>query len=64
MFYFLTELRDVFFVFNIFRYITFRAAMAAVTTFFLCVVFGPRVTQYLRDKKIKETGSFNAGADK
>lgn len=54
MFYFLSEFRDIFFGFNIFRYITFRTGMAAVTTFLLCVVFGPYVINKLRSKRIQE----------
>lgn len=54
MFYYLTEFRDIFFAFNIFRYITFRAAMAAVTTFLLCIALGPPVTRYLKRRKIQE----------
>lgn len=54
MFYYLTQWRDVFFALNIFRYITFRAAMAAVTTFLLCIVFGPLFTRYLKKRKIRE----------
>ena len=41
MFYFLSHFRFEFFPLNIFKYITFRAGMAAVTTFLLCVVLGP-----------------------
>ncbi len=54
MFYFLSELKDVFFGFNVFRYITFRASMAAVTTFLICVIFGPFFTKVLKKKKIQE----------
>ena len=54
MFYYFTQLRNLFFAFNIFKYITFRAAMAAVTTFLLCVIFGPFVIRYLKEKKIQE----------
>ena len=54
MFYFLTELRELFFGFNIFKYITFRAAMSAVTTFFLCISAGPFFTRFLLQKKIHE----------
>lgn len=54
MFYFLSDFKDVFFGFNVFRYITFRAAMAAVTTFLICVVFGPIFTRMLKEKKIRE----------
>ncbi len=41
-------LRDVFFGFNVFKYITFRAAMAALTAFILSVFMGGRVIRMLR----------------
>lgn len=54
MFYFLSDLKEFFFAFNVLKYITFRAAMAAMTTFLFCIVFGPRITQILKDKKFRE----------
>ena len=54
MFYYFSELRHLFFGFNIFKYITFRAAMAAVTTFALCVIIGPIFTRYLHARQIRE----------
>lgn len=54
MFYYLSELRDVFFGFNIFKYITFRAGMAAVTTFLLCVILGPFFIRQLKNLSIRE----------
>ncbi|HSA31098.1 MAG TPA: phospho-N-acetylmuramoyl-pentapeptide-transferase [Candidatus Omnitrophota bacterium] len=54
MFYYLSQFKDFFFGFNVLKYITFRAAMAALTTFLLCMVFGPAVTRFLKEKKIKE----------
>src|SRR3989338_781770 len=54
MFYYLSELRDVFSGLNIFRYITFRAALAGLTTFLLCVVFGPLIIERLRKMKVRE----------
>ncbi|HSV43620.1 MAG TPA: phospho-N-acetylmuramoyl-pentapeptide-transferase, partial [Candidatus Bathyarchaeia archaeon] len=54
MLYFFSQLRDVFFGFNIFKYITFRAAMAAVTTFLVCILLGPVFTRFLKEKKIRE----------
>ncbi|MCR4337949.1 MAG: phospho-N-acetylmuramoyl-pentapeptide-transferase [Candidatus Omnitrophica bacterium] len=54
MFYYLAQLRDFFFVFNVFKYITFRAAMAAVTTFILCMIFAPILTKFFRELKIRE----------
>lgn len=55
MFYhFLVPLREFFGGFNVFRYITFRSAMAAITTFFLCVFFGELIIKKLGDLRIRE----------
>ncbi|MFH1360073.1 MAG: phospho-N-acetylmuramoyl-pentapeptide-transferase [Candidatus Omnitrophota bacterium] len=54
MFYYLAQLRDYFFGFNIFRYITFRAGMAAVTTFLFCMIFGSAVIQKFKAWRIEE----------
>lgn len=55
MFYYLFyPLRDIFFGFNVFRYITFRAAMAAVTSFLFCIIFGPLIIKQLRHFNIVE----------
>ena len=49
MFYhILYSLKDVWFGFNVFRYITFRASLAAVTSFAICVIFGPIIINGLR----------------
>ncbi len=51
MLYYLSELRDIFFGLNVFRYITFRAGMAAVTTFMMCMIFGPvAISKFIRWK--------------
>jgi len=47
-------LRDLVFAFNIFRYITFRAAMAALTAFILSLIFGPPLIKKLKELKIGE----------
>ncbi len=52
---FLYPLRDFFFGFNVFRYITFRAAMASVTAFGVSLCFGPFVIRFLRDLNLKQT---------
>ncbi len=39
---------------NIFRYITFRAAFAAITAFLICIIVGPSFIAYLRRRKIGE----------
>ncbi|PIQ88278.1 MAG: phospho-N-acetylmuramoyl-pentapeptide-transferase [Candidatus Omnitrophica bacterium CG11_big_fil_rev_8_21_14_0_20_42_13] len=55
MFYhFLYPLKDIFFGFNIFKYITFRAAMAAFTSFLLCVILGPFFIKKLTLLKVGE----------
>jgi len=54
MFYWLSSLRSVYFEFNIFKYITFRSAMAAVTTFVLCLIIGPLFIKYSKARAIRE----------
>ncbi|MBF0387776.1 MAG: phospho-N-acetylmuramoyl-pentapeptide-transferase [Candidatus Omnitrophica bacterium] len=53
MFYFLSQFRYEFFPLNIFKYITFRAGLAAVTTFLIMVVIGPWF--------IRKLGEWNLG---
>ena len=53
MFYHLLyPLREYFFAFNVFRYITFRAAYAMVTALLICFIFGPRLIRWLRRVQI------------
>lgn len=47
-------LREIFFGFNVFKYITFRAAMGSTTTFLLCIFFGPWLIKKLSHLKIGE----------
>lgn len=55
MFYhFLYPLREFWFGFNVFRYITFRAAFCGITAFLLSVIFGPLVIKKLASLKITE----------
>lgn len=54
MFYYLSQLSGNFSFFNIFRYITFRAGMAAVTTFLLCLCLGPWFINKLKKMKVQE----------
>lgn len=55
MFYFLSQYIPNSTHFNIFRYITFRAGMAAVTAFLLCMIFGPVFIALTRKRRIGET---------
>jgi len=41
--------------FNVFRYITFRTAMALFTALLICLVLGPWVIRKLRERQIGET---------
>ncbi|PIQ86281.1 MAG: phospho-N-acetylmuramoyl-pentapeptide-transferase [Candidatus Omnitrophica bacterium CG11_big_fil_rev_8_21_14_0_20_45_26] len=53
MFYhFLYPLKSYSIVFNIFRYITFRAIAASVTAFLICLILGPVLIRYLKKLSI------------
>lgn len=53
MFYHLLyPLREIFFGFNVFKYITFRAAAASITAFLLSILLGPLLIKYLTYLKI------------
>ncbi|OGX40384.1 MAG: phospho-N-acetylmuramoyl-pentapeptide-transferase [Omnitrophica WOR_2 bacterium RIFCSPHIGHO2_02_FULL_68_15] len=55
MFYhFLYPLRDLFFGFNVFRYITFRAASAGITAFLVCILIGPRLIRALHRLNVRQ----------
>ena len=48
LYHLLYPLREIWFGFNIFKYITFRASMAAITSFVLCLIVGPHIIKGLR----------------
>lgn len=52
LYHLLYPLRDYFFAFNVFRYITFRSAYAMVTALVICFVFGPRLIRRLREMQV------------
>ena len=54
LYYLFYPLHDVISAFNIFRYITFRAALATVTAFFLSIIFGPAIIRLLALRKVGE----------
>src|ERR1043166_5474951 len=60
MLYYLFTLRDVFSGFNVFRYITFRTAWAALTALIISFIFGPWLIERMRRIKagqyIREEG--------
>ena len=54
LYHLLYPLREIWFGFNVFRYITFRAAGGAVTAFVLSLILGPYVIKRLYELKIGE----------
>ena len=52
MLYYLYFLKDYWFPFNLFRYITFRTAMAIYTAFFVSFLIAPKVIDKLKKLKI------------
>ncbi|MBF0490248.1 MAG: phospho-N-acetylmuramoyl-pentapeptide-transferase [Candidatus Omnitrophica bacterium] len=54
MFYFLSDFSYIWPFLNIFRYITFRAGLAAFTSFILCIIFGPIFIKVFKDHRIRE----------
>jgi len=49
---FIYPLAKYFTPFNVFQYLSFRGAYAALTTLFICYVFGPRIIEGLRRLKV------------
>ncbi|MCX7702875.1 MAG: phospho-N-acetylmuramoyl-pentapeptide-transferase [Planctomycetota bacterium] len=57
MLYYLWELKElggIWAILNILKYISFRAAVAAMSAFLLTIILAPRIISYLRAGKIKE----------
>ena len=50
----LTPLKDSFFAFNLFEYITFRATTAAITALVLSFIIGPWIIHILHTHQIGE----------
>ncbi len=55
LYYLLYPLKDYFFIFNVFRYITFRAAFASITAFLITVLLAPLIIKRLQTFNIGET---------
>ncbi len=47
-YYFLYPLRDLWFGFNVFKYLTFRTAMASMTAFLVSIILGPIIIRWLK----------------
>src|SRR3989338_7115393 len=49
LYYLLYPLRDIWFGFNVFKYITFRAAMSDLTAFLISLIIGPFIIKWLKN---------------
>ena len=54
LYYLLYPLREIFFGFNVFGYISFRAVGAAVTALIISFIFGPKIIRILKSRQIGE----------
>jgi len=54
LYHLLYPLHDIISFLNIFRYITFRAAMATITAFLISLILGPIIIKFLQRSKIGE----------
>lgn len=52
LYHLLYPLKEYFFAFNVFRYITFRAAYATVTALVICFILGPKMIKWLARMQI------------
>ena len=55
LYYFLYPLKNIFFGFNIFYYISFRAIGAAITALLICFLIGPKIIRTLKFYQVGET---------
>src|SRR3989338_3349799 len=55
LYYLLYPLREYFFFFNVFRYITSRIVFSSVTAFLITVIFAPPIIKKLKSLKVGET---------
>ena len=55
LYYLLYSLHDTFGPFNVFKYITFRTALAIMTAMFISFVFGPSLIRTLKRLQIKQS---------
>ena len=54
LYHLLFPLREFFFGFNLFRYITFRSASASILALLISFYIGPKVIAYMQKKQIGE----------
>lgn len=54
LYHLLYPLHEIFSGFNVFRYITFRAAYASITALLLCFVLGPWIIRKLKERQMNQ----------
>jgi phospho-N-acetylmuramoyl-pentapeptide-transferase len=54
LYYIFYPLHNIWFGFNVFKYLTFRSAMASTTAFIVCLVFGPAVIGWIKSLNFGE----------
>ena len=54
LYHLLYPLRDLWFGFNVFKYITFRAVSASITAFLISIIVGPILIKKLKEMKVVE----------
>ncbi|MBI4435967.1 MAG: phospho-N-acetylmuramoyl-pentapeptide-transferase [Candidatus Omnitrophica bacterium] len=54
LYHLLYPLKEIFFGFNVFRYLTFRAAGASITAFLLSVLIGPLIYRKIKALRVSE----------
>ncbi len=55
LYYLLYPLRDIWFGFNVFKYLTFRAVMASLTAFLISIILGPIIIKWLKRMNFGQT---------
>jgi len=48
LYYIFYPLKNIWFGFNVFKYLSFRSAMASTTAFLVCLIFGPAVISWIK----------------
>ena len=54
LYHLLYPLKKIFFGFNVFKYITFRAGASTLTSLFIVLIFSPHLIRKLKKLKINE----------
>ena len=54
LYYLFYPLREIWFGFNVFRYITFRTVMASLTAFLISIIAGPIIIRWLKEMNFGE----------